>query len=47
MFFIMQKEEDKFECAYLIHNKLSTSVSISNPMSFFESLIKPQPEGIL
>lgn len=41
MFFIIPKEEDKFERAYLVRKKLSVSVNISSLMNFFESVIKP------
>lgn len=35
MFFIIPKEEDKFERAYLVRKKLSVSVSVSSLMNFF------------
>ena len=40
MFFIIPKEDDKFERAYLVRKKLSLSISISGLMNFFESTIK-------
>lgn len=41
MFFIIPKEEDKFERAYLVRKKLSVPVDVSSLMNFFESTIKP------
>lgn len=46
MFFIIPKEDDKFERAYLVRKKLSVSVSIAGLMNFFESTIKPVPKPL-
>jgi hypothetical protein len=46
MFFIIPKEDDKFERAYLVRKKLSVSVTISSLMSFFESMIKSSNKPI-